>query len=194
MKGLGRRSGWFGLLAAACVGCGPQAPRTDATLHELLAVDFEQPGQWSAAPPVLTTEDAHSGTHALYVEDRNPFSTSYRTPLSALFPTRPRAVLLDAWVKVPSLLQDARLVLTVANPADLEHPYFSHITYLFPSITGNRWHHIREQVNLPYDQVHADHVLTIYAWATTASEKVFIDDVRLLAYREDTGLAKPAGK
>ncbi|WP_426489959.1 hypothetical protein [Hymenobacter sp. 102] len=182
------------MLALSCVSCGPQAPRTDATLHELLSVDFEQPGKWSATPPVLTTDDAHSGTHALYVEDSNPFSTSYRTPLSALFPKRPRAVLLDAWVKVPSLYNDARLVLTVANPSDLEHPYFSHITYLFPSLAGNRWHHIQEQVNLPYDHVHADHVLTLYAWAATAGEKVLIDDVRLLAYREDTGLTIPATK
>jgi hypothetical protein len=180
-----QRGGWLTGLALASAGCGPQAPRTDAILHELLAVDFEQAGQWSTPAPTLTTEAAHSGKHALYVEDRVPFSTSYRVPLKALFPTRPRAVMLDAWIKVASLRQDTRLVLTVANPADLEHPYFSHITYLMPGLIGNRWRHIREQINLPYDQVHADHVLTLYAWAATANDKVFIDDIRLLAYRED---------
>ena len=167
------------LLLLTMAGCQPRDGRAETKQRVLMHTGFEELLGWAPeVSPTLTTEKAHSGKFAVRVDSRYQYSPSFRTELGQLCSHRPRRFTLSAWVWVPSFKDDAVFVLSLANPADPDHPFYSKNVYLTTSGPFQEWKQVSRDFDLP-ETINSKTLLTIYLWNSSAGAPVYTDDWQL---------------
>lgn len=167
------------LLAPA--GCHPRDGRQDVRQRELMHTSFEEFEGWSPQTIVgLTTEKAHSGKFALRVDPEHEYSSAYRAELGLLCSHRPRRFTVGAWVWIPSFQDDAKIVVSIANPDNLNAPVFYQYMYLTDSESFEQWHYVTQDFDLPTNvYLTSKSQLVIYLWESRAKQPVYADDLQL---------------
>ena len=161
-------------------GCHPRGGHVAVRQRELMHTSFEDFKGWAPEiVPLLATDKAHSGKFSLRVDPRQAYSPTFRAEIGKLCPThRPRRFTLSAWVWVPSSDDEAAIVLGIANPNDLDHPFLRKTMYLSDGGPFRQWKYVSRDIDMPAD-IHANSQLTIYLWKSNADEPVYADDLQL---------------
>lgn len=168
-------------MLAALAACHPRDGRPEVRQRELMHTGFEDFAGWyPALATSLTTEKAHSGKYAIQVDAQHEYSPTYRAEMGQLCAHRPRRLTLGAWVWVPSAAADAVLVLSIANPDNLDHPVFHKNVYLTNSGPYGQWKYVSRDMDLTGDvYINSKSQLVIYLWKNDATQTVYADDIQL---------------
>jgi hypothetical protein len=178
---LSRLAALFGclLLGAGCSSADgpPQRPADVLTDN-----DFEDLIGWNRADQLasLSRDVAHSGRYALKVDAGHEFSLTFDARLGDLITRPPRALRVEAWVRVPGPgAEDAQLV-TNLGLADAP-PLTEDRVRLGEIIVGaNEWTHVVRELQLP-PTARPDHRVRIYLWRGNTQVPAYLDDLRLTA-------------
>lgn len=166
----------LGLLAA---GCQPRDERPLPKVRELMHTSFENFEGWAPQMlPELTTAKAHTGKYAIRIDKDHEYSAAYHMELGQLSTHRPRRLTLSAWVWVPSQADDAFIVFTISNPANLDQPVYQKYVYLTNSGPWQQWKYVSRDLDLP-TEIYSHSRVAIYLWRSAAKGAVYADDFRL---------------
>lgn len=173
--------GLVGIAALVAVaGCQHRNGRPPVRTRELMRTSFEEQARgWAPeVRPTLTAEKAHTGKYSVRVDAHNQYSATYRAELGALCPShRPRRFTLSAWVWVPSVDDDAQLILSITNP-DNPEPVFRKALFVTDSGPFGAWKRVSRSLDLPSTTTSKSQ-LAITLWKSNANAPVYADDLQL---------------
>lgn len=172
-------------MALALSQCHPRNGEEDVREHVVFANDFEQMAGWlPATDSSLTTERAHSGRYSVKVDQKHPFSATYRLTLSDGFTKRPRRLRLSAWTWVDGPMEEARLIFILNPPnANAGAPaIFSTHLFLADNWPYRRWTYLSRDINLP-PEISSQTQIVVFLWEFGAQHPVYADDWKLTELR-----------
>lgn len=164
------------VLVAALTGC--QGPPTVA-----FASDYEEFTGWSTQPPPpgFTSEQAHSGTHAIKIEQNQEFTPAYSGTLGTSLPFLPRQVALNAWAYLPDgRVRSSMLVVTVQCHGRRPDVWVALNLDQVVKRYG-QWVSVQHRVSLPADLAPDDQLLA-YVWHREAGTVFYLDDLSFEAW------------
>lgn len=165
-----------GLLTIAS-GCSSSESNSQ---NALVFADFEQFEGWVPPSQSLTTDVAHSGTHAIRAGKDIDYSLTYIRPLGVMSAKRFRKVKLTAWAYLTDASAGgANLSFALHDPQQQNQQIFSVNFPLNEQVKSERkWEQVSREITLP---ANADfgHEVRLFLWKASASSYAYLDDLRV---------------
>lgn len=165
------------LVISAC--SSDKKPDNDGVIT---ANDFEAVAGWNSDLSLLEKNHTHSGQYAIKVDRDHEYSFTYQMPLSAINNReRIKTLHLEAWAYLISDKSNGDLVVQIVDPAQKNKAILYDAIKLGDEVkTYNTWVKVSKDIVVP-DSVVAAHQLQLYLWRNSATEPIYLDDVKLSA-------------
>ncbi|MBD2723437.1 carbohydrate binding domain-containing protein [Hymenobacter armeniacus] len=142
--------------------------------------DFESVLGWGGnADASITTEQAHSGTHAVKVGPQGEYAYTYIQNMGKMSNAKIKDLTVSAWVWLPNQQASSSLVVAINHSAERGTPVFYKTIVLPTSVKKfKEWQLVTETFALP-DSVQATNQLKCYLWGMGTKENVYADDITI---------------
>lgn len=171
----------FLLLGSLLVsGCGDGGSHQVASANDKVVLDtsFDEFRGWvDNSVGSLTQKQAYSGRYSLTVGGGREYSLTFKYPLGELTASKPRKLLIEAWVKTEQIATPARLVIEVGKPNTRDLTFWKPLP-VFAVSEPNKWMKTETEMEMPADVVF-DQTLHVYLWANGAATPVYLDNLRI---------------
>jgi len=167
-------------LLGLCLLSACSSKTTSADDILITANDFEATAGWNDNLALLTRKYAHSGQYAITVDKEHEFSLTYQIPLDTVSSQkRIKTLHLEAWAYLLSDKSSGDLVLQISDPAQNNKNTLYETIKLGEAVrTYNNWTLVSKDIPVP-NEVTAAQQMKIYLWRSSASEPVFVDDLKV---------------
>lgn len=143
--------------------------------------DFEGFEGWTTLPPSLTTEQAHSGQHAIKIEQSREYTPVYSQKLGGVLPHAPRHLRLHAWAYLPDgRIRGSVLVVQVLRQGRGRDVWQGlNLDQVVKRYA--KWEPVQHTIELPPGLNPNDSFL-IYIWHREPGTAFYLDDFQLEAW------------
>jgi hypothetical protein len=168
---------FYAAFALGLAACHDQAA---PPAGQLASNDFENVEGWTSgvAVPSLTTDKAHSGTHAVMVAPGTDFSLGYNNLLGKTGDGKLRKIRLQAWVFVPDAKAATVLVTQLRDEATQKDVFWDGLPITPAAGKLNEWVKVEKVVTLPPTAAYSNRLL-VYLWRKESALPTYLDDLEI---------------
>ncbi|MBG8554412.1 hypothetical protein [Hymenobacter guriensis] len=165
----------FPALVAALAACRPAAPAAE---EPLVHTDFDSLVGWVPDAATLRTEQAHSGSYAVRVDEGHEFGLTCNRMLGEASSRRLLGVHVEAWAYRTGEAGGARLGIIVSDPTTNTNVVDAGVDLEAQLPKPGQWYRVQEDITFP-PTVQYQHRLTTFLWRSAASAPVYLDDLTI---------------
>lgn len=136
--------------------------------------DFEEIDGWGCSNAVLIKGDSKSGSYMCELDQKKPYSITFKKKFKEITDKHVRSVEVEAWVKISTLSTRSSIVLTIDSVEGHKIYWEQQPTDYFVTEV-DKWVKIRKQFLIP-DNVKPDYELLVYAWQKNEGV-TYVDDL-----------------
>ncbi len=145
------------------------------------AFDFERnANDFSFDKTKMDTTHAKSGKHSLFIDSKNEFCITLKTPVKNIFREERNCVNISAWIFASDTF-NAQVVVDIGQPGSPKRDWQAKLLHEFVTKKGN-WRELFTTFELPAS-AYPDDEVTIYLW-NPGKNNFYLDDFSISSFAD----------